>query len=118
MKPERQDPIDPAVADLLAGAQHRQAQRSRPVAERKRAAKEKAKAAKRNRVMLDLPVEIQEEITAMAFDLECPISQVAAALLIIGLAENIDNLRPFRKVSKSPRYTYNLDLSEISKSYR
>jgi predicted DNA-binding protein len=43
------------------------------------------KAKARNRVMLDLPPEIEERIKAIAKKEKCPVSQVAALLIWQGL---------------------------------
>lgn len=114
----RQQAIDPAVAELLKESSRRSAERSTPVAERKRKAKEKAKSAGRNRIMLDLSVDIQDQLSHMATYLGCPISQVAGALIILGMA-NVDrgviDLRLYRRTSRSPKFDFLIDLDEIAK---
>ena len=109
--------VDPAVADLLSGLTHKHEMQKKPLAERRRAAKERVKAARRNRVMLDLPDDVESQLVELSTQLECPISQAAAALLIISLRQGID-LTPYRLPSRSPRFTYVLDLAEIAKSIR
>lgn len=116
MKLQRNNPIDPAVADLLANYDRKQAERSKPVAERKRQAKEREKAAARNRVMLDLPVELVQRMVTIADRLQVPTSQVAAALISKGLFEHgLDrlDLTVYLRPSKSPRFSKVLDVAEI-----
>lgn len=116
MTAQRRDPIDPVVSELLGNFDRKQAERSKPVAERKRQAKEREKAAARNRVMLDLPQELVERMVTIAGRLQVPTSQVAAALICKGLFEyGLDrlDLTTYLRPSKSPRYPMVLDVSEI-----
>ena len=119
MNAQRRPSIDPAVADLLSGMESRQAERKLPRKEQERKAKERVRIKRRNRVMLDLPPDLEKRIVDLAASLECPISQAAAALLVIGInalnatsADGFD-LTDYRKPSKSPRYSYILDIQEI-----
>ena len=108
---KRRDVIDPVVADLLGHMDRRAEERTLSVADRKRKAKERAKAQARNRVMLDLPPEIEARIKAIATDESCPASQVAALLIWQGL-NDLDNgildLDQYKRTSRSPRYNWNL----------
>ncbi|MCW4004961.1 MAG: hypothetical protein NWE95_13740 [Candidatus Bathyarchaeota archaeon] len=121
MKGQRQPAIDPAVSALIDSMEKSRAERAHPMADRKRQRKEREKNAKRNRVMLDLPPELEARLVALAHKIECPISQAAAYLLAIGLSEldagRVD-LRANRKPSKSPKFAWNLDLAEILEKLR
>lgn len=108
---KRRDAIDPAVADLLGHMDRKTEERSLSTADRQRRAKERAKAKARNRVMLDLPPEIEARIKAIATDESCPASQVAALLIWQGLSDlnnGLLDLDQFKKSSRSPRYNWNL----------
>jgi F0F1-type ATP synthase membrane subunit b/b' len=116
MKAQRQDAIDPAVADLLGSLERKQTERSKPLAERKRRAKEREKAAARNRVMLDLPTELVERMVTIADRLQVPTSHIAAALIAHGLADYGQerlNLSPYIVLSNSPRFPRLLNVAEM-----
>ena len=112
---QRRSAIDPAVAELLGTMEQKASERSLPREDRRRKIKEREKARARNRVMLDLPLEIEKRIKALAAKYECPISQIAALLIWQGL-KDLDSglLNPgvYKKLSRSPRYTWNLVFSE------
>lgn len=121
VKVQRQTAIDPSVSALIDSMEKLHAMRSRPLVDRKRQHQEREKAAKRNRVMLDLPPELEARLVALAQKFECPISQAAAYLLAVGISEldagRVD-LRANRTPSKSPKFTWNLDLAEILEKLR
>jgi hypothetical protein len=108
---QRRSAIDPAVAELLGAMDQKASERSLPREDRRRKKKEREKAKARNRVMLDLPQEIEARIKDLAEKHECPISQIAALLIWQGL-KDLDSglLNPgvYKKPSRSPRYTWNL----------
>jgi hypothetical protein len=68
---QRCSAIDPAVADLLGSMDQKESERSLPRDDHLRKVKEREKARARNRVMLDLPLEIEKRIKAMALKHEC-----------------------------------------------
>jgi hypothetical protein len=108
---ERRETIDPAVADLLSHMERKAEERTLSVSERKRKVKERTKAQARNRVMLDLPQEIEACIKAIAVEERCPTSQVAAILIWHGLGDlerGLFELSQFKRPSRSPRYDWNL----------
>lgn len=118
---KRQDPIDPTVASLLTDLNRKQAERETPVKERQKKIKAREKAAARNRVMLDLPVDIKAKVDDIAKQIGCPMSQVATVLLAIGLEHfehPVIDIGSYRVPSKSPRYEWNLDIPEIMKYIR
>ena len=106
---------DPAVSSLLTKGRRRQEEAHLSPKQRQKRAKERSKARGRNRVMYDLPPAISERIKQIAAGerLNCPESQVATVLLAAGLAQleagQLD-LERFKRVSGSPRYTFNLRL--------
>jgi hypothetical protein len=108
---QRRNVIDPAVAELLGTMEQKANERSLPLEDRRRRKKEREKAKARNRVMLDLPHEIEARIKNLAAKHECPISQIAALLIWQGL-QDLENglLNPsaYKKPSRSPRYSWNL----------
>ncbi len=112
---QRRSAIDPAVADLLGSMDQKESERSLPRDDRLRKVKEREKARARNRVMLDLPQEIEKKIKALAAKYECPVSQITALLIWQGV-QDLDNglLNPsaYKKPSNSPRYTWNLVFME------
>ncbi len=65
------------------------------------------KDARRNRVMIDLPKELEAVLDRIAAELSVPRSQVASYLMLLGLwAAEIDELREAREPSRSMRYEY------------
>ena len=82
---QRRSAIDPAVAELLETMEQKASERSLPQDDRRRKVKEREKARARNRVMLDLPQEVEKRIKALAVKHECPISQIAALLIWQGI---------------------------------
>ena len=110
---------DPAVNSLLTKGRRRQEEARLSPKERQKRAKERSKARGRNRVMYDLPPAISERIKQIATGerFNCPESQVAAVLLAAGLAQlesgQLD-LERFKRVSRSPRYTFTLRLEGTS----
>lgn len=67
------------------------------------------KDLKRNRVMLDLPVELEEVLDQLADRLSVPKSQAAAWLMLRGLEHaKIEEMVDAREPSRSMRYEFNL----------
>src|SRR4030042_6361398 len=108
---QRRSAIDPAVAELLETMDQKASERSLPRDDRLRKVREREKAKARNRVMLDLPQEVEKRIKSLAVKHECTISQIAALLIWQGvqdLENGLLNPRVYKKPSRSPRYTWNL----------
>lgn len=119
----RRTVVDPSVADLLNGLNTQAAQRSLPAKERRKASKARQKAKDRlpRRVNWDLPETIKDQVTALAERHECPASQMAAVLLLHGLAAMRQGdilLDDYKRPSSSPRYTWNLVIQENHKNAR
>lgn len=67
------------------------------------------KDAKRNRVMVDLPEELEEALDRIAERLSVPRSQVATWLMLRGLEHaRIEELVDAREPSRSMRFEFNL----------
>lgn len=105
----RRNAIDPAVADILAGAERRKRIASMPKAERAKARKDAA----RHKVGLDLPPELHELLRFVAAEEQVSISSLVAFLTQRGIKEyqagNID-LFPHKRISRSARFEYVLTL--------
>jgi hypothetical protein len=112
---QRRSVIDPAVAELLETMDKKASERSLPRDDRFRKVREREKARARNRVMLDLPQEIEKRIKALAVKHECTSSQIAALLIWQGIKDlenGLLNPSAYKKPSRSPRYTWNLVFME------
>ena len=105
----RRNAIDPAVADILAGAEKKKRIASMPKAERAKARRD----ATRHKVGLDLPPELHELLRFVAAEEQVSISSLVAFLTQRGIKEyqagNID-LFPHKRISRSARFEYVLTL--------
>jgi hypothetical protein len=116
-KMERRQVLDPAVADLLAGMEQKQAEASLPRRQREKKARERAKiqARRDQRVTYDLPPVIREHIKDLAEELRLPASQLVTLALARFLKEynrGEVELSEFKHPSRSPRYDWNLEFPE------
>jgi hypothetical protein len=111
---QRRSILDPAVADLLAGMENKQAEARLPRKQREKKAKERAKirARKDHRVTYDLPPELKQSIFELAESLSLPASQ----LVTLGLHRFLEDyqegsidISKYKKPSKSPRYDWKLE---------
>ena len=107
----RRPAIDPAVADILAGAEKKKRLASMPKSEQARARRDAA----RHKVGLDLPPDLHESLRAIANKEKISISSLVAFLAQRGLEEykagNI-NLFPYKRVSRCARFEYVLRLDQ------
>ena len=105
--------LDPAVADLLAGMEKRQAESQLPRKQRERLVKERLKiqARREQRVTYDLPPAIRESVRVFAEEQRIPASQLVTLALIRFLQDyesgEVD-LGNYKQPSRSPRYDWNL----------
>lgn len=68
-----------------------------------------ARDAERNRVMIDLPEELEAALDRIASQLSVPRSQVASYLMLLGLwAAELDEMQAAREPSRSMRYEFNM----------
>jgi hypothetical protein len=109
--------LDPAVADLLAGMEKRQAEAALPRQQRERLVKERIKIQSRReqRATYDLPPVIRESIRGLSEELRIPASQIVTLALIRFLNEygkNEIDLGQYKQPSRSPRYDWNLVLNK------
>lgn len=116
-KMERRQVLDPAVADLLAGMEQKQAEAMLPRRQREKKARERAKiqARRDQRATYDLPPGLRERIKELAEGLRLPASQLVTLALARFLQEydsgRID-LGAYKRPSHSPRYDWNLEFPE------
>jgi len=105
----RRSAIDPAVADILAGAEKKKRIAGLPKAERAKARRDAA----RHKVGLDLPLELHDLLRIIADQEKVSVSSLVAFLTHRGVKEyqagNID-LFPHKRISRSARFEYVLTL--------
>lgn len=116
-KMERRQVLDPAVADLLAGMEQKQAEAMLPRKQRERKARERAKiqARRDQRATYDLPPALRERIKELAEELRLPASQLVTLALARFLGEYAEgriDLSAYKRPSRSPRYDWNLEFPE------
>lgn len=116
-KYKRRQILDPAVADLLAGMEERQAENQLPRKLREKKQRERAKiqARRSQRVTFDLPSDLKLEIMQLAESEKIPASQLVTLALIRflhDLADGVVDPGRYKVPSRSPRYEWVLDLSE------
>lgn len=109
--------LDPAVADLLAGMEKRQAEAALPRQQREKLVKERIKiqARREQRATYDLPPVIRESIRSLSEELRIPASQLVSLALIRFLRDYINekiDLGSYKQPSRSPRYDWNLVLNK------
>jgi hypothetical protein len=111
---QRRSILDPAVADLLAGMENKQAEARLPRRLREKKARERAKirARKDQRVTYDLPPQLKQAMFELAESLSLPASQLVTLALHRFLETynegNID-ISIYKKPSRSPRYDWKLE---------
>ena len=108
----RQQAVDPAVADLLSDMDRKKRLSSLP-----RAMQEKArKDAARHKVGLDFPPALHEELRQVADKEKISISSLTAFFAKRGLDEykagQID-LVPYMRISRSARFEFVLSLEKV-----
>lgn len=107
----RRSAIDPAVADILAGAERKKRIASLPKAERAKARKEAA----RHKVGLDLPPDLHETLRQIAGKEQVSISSLVAFLTNRGIedykAGKIE-LYAYKRLSRCARFEYVLTLAQ------
>jgi hypothetical protein len=112
-KLKRRDILDPAVADLLAGMEEKQAESQLPRRQREKKARERAKiqARKPQRVTYDLPPALRAQVHDLAEEQRLPASQLvtlALARFLKDLNSGAVDLGSLKQPSHSPRYDWNL----------
>jgi hypothetical protein len=108
----RRSAIDPAVADILEGAERKKRLTSMPKSEREKARKDAA----RHKVGLDLPPDLHETLRQIASKEQVSISSLVAFLANRGIKDyqigNID-LFPHKRISRCARFEYVLMFDKI-----
>jgi hypothetical protein len=109
--PIRRPAIDPAVADILEGAEKKRHLAGMPKAERAKARRDAA----RHKVGLDLPPEMHDTLRQIAAREKISVSSLVAFLIRLGLndylAGKID-LYPYKRISRCARFEYVLMLDK------
>jgi hypothetical protein len=101
--------IDPVVEATISQGRKRKAERSLPKDERKKTIREREKAAKRNRVMLDIDPAIMRDLVHLAEQFQISQSQLTSLALVLFLdaIESGDlDILPYLKPISNPRYAY------------
>lgn len=111
---QRRSVLDPAVADLLAGMENKQAEARLPRKLREKKAKERAKirARRDQRVTYDLPPQLKQSVFELAESLSLPASQLVTLALhrfMEAYADGQIDISKYKKLSKSPRYEWKLE---------
>jgi len=111
---QRRSILDPAVADLLAGMENKQAEARLPRRVREKKAKERAKirARRDQRVTYDLPPQLKQSVFDLAESLSLPASQLVTLALyqfLLAYSSGQIDLSKYKKPSKSPRYDWKLE---------
>ncbi|MBL8080505.1 MAG: hypothetical protein JNM55_21215 [Anaerolineales bacterium] len=108
----RQQAVDPAVADLLSDMDRKKRLSSLPRAMQKKARKDAA----RHKVGLDFPPALHEELRQVADKEKISISSLTAFFAKRGLDEykagQID-LVPYMRISRSARFEFVLSLEKV-----
>ena len=102
---ERRPILDPAVADLMNGMEKKQ--QSKNLTKKQKA--ERARMAKRNRVVIDIPPEIEGLIGAIAADRDVSVSGVIEIALREFIKANGDGhvkWADYLTPSRSPRFGF------------
>lgn len=102
---ERRPVLDPAVADLMSGMERKQEAKSLT----KKQKAERARMAKRNRVVIDIPPEIEGLIGAIAADRDVSVSGVIEIALREFIKANGDGRvkwADYLAPSRSPRFGF------------
>lgn len=103
---ERRQIIDPAVADILGDMERKQAQRSMSKKDRKEDKRQRA----RNRLMIDLPPDVESKIGALAAAHGVPVSglvMLAIARFLRDVGSGL-SLTPYKQPTKSPRFDWKI----------
>jgi hypothetical protein len=114
-KKDRQQVLDPAVADLLDSMQKKITYKLLPKKKRDAIARERAKIEARRdfRVTYDLPQALRDSVRDLAEEQGVPASQLAALALLRFMDDykkgQVD-LDALKEPSHSPRYDWNLNL--------
>jgi hypothetical protein len=108
---------DPAVNALLTQAERRQSEARLPHKEREKKKKEREKIRARRpfHTTYDIPLELRQRIKELAEQHRVPASQIASIGLlrfVEDLANRKVDLSPYKVASRSPRYDFNLVVTE------
>ncbi len=122
-KYNRRPLLDPAVADVMESMQKKILNAQLPRKKREQLARERAKieARRDSRTTYDLPPELREAVRTLAEEQGVPASQLAS-LALIRFMEDVAagkvDLDSMKEPSRSPRYDWNLKLSNLFSKIR
>ncbi len=118
---KRKTILDEAVANLLSDMEEKQKLAQLPRRERQKKLREQNKIASRKeqRVTYDLPPALRQRVKELSESERVPASQVVT-LALMQFLEKYDagkvDLGTYKQPSRSPRYDWNLVLSDEKKS--
>lgn len=102
--------LDPAVQATITDGRRRQEMRHLSPSKRKQADRDR----NRNRRMIDIPIELEDELTRIAAEFSVPVSQLITFLLMRGLSGlDLTEIQHRLVQSRSMRFSHNLDLREF-----
>lgn len=104
--------LDPGTATMLTEMERKAEERNIPKKERERKAREREKLAARNRVMIDLPEDINGRIVAIAAEQGVSVSSVIALACWLLIGEDID-WTDYKEPSSSPRFGWRVVIPPI-----
>lgn len=112
---KRRPVIDPAVADMLSEMEQKKRISHLPKSKQGKARKN----AKRHKVGLDLPPALHQSLRQIAEGERISVSGLVTFYLYRGVndykAGKVE-ISSFKRISRSPRFEYILDLAEMEKS--
>lgn len=109
---ERRQTIEPAVADILSDLEHNQHLARLPRTKRRKAKQD----AQRYKITLDFPPTLHAEVRRIAEQEGISVSGLIAFFTNYGVeAYNRGeiNLHPYKRISRSARFEYILDVGEV-----
>lgn len=114
---ERRNVFDPTTADMLSTMEQRVKESHLPAPIKSRVARERNRLKQRriNQVALDLPEGLKPQLFQIAEKEGIPVSQVAAALLIVSLKKMKDgelSFWSFKKPSRCAKFEFVLDFEK------
>lgn len=114
---ERRNVFDPTTADMLSTMEQRVKESHLPAPIKSRVARERNRLKQRriNQVALDLPEGLKPQLFQIAEKEGIPVSQVAAALLIVSLKKMKDgelSFWGFKKPSRCAKFEFVLDFEK------
>lgn len=108
---KRKQTIDPAVADILSDLEHNQNLARLPRSKRRKAKQD----AQRYKITLDFPPALHAEVQQIAEDEGVSVSGLVAFFthrVVEAYSRGEINLHPYKRISRSARFEYILEIGE------